>query len=107
MRLFTCRICLDMPPDDSICLEPCKHGFCRGCIKSYIDTKLDERKFPICALCARQARYLAILAILAVCNVVDIMLVKFTDLGLQRLQLILLVRLVSLSSSLVFGMSLK
>ncbi|KIM86099.1 hypothetical protein PILCRDRAFT_86735 [Piloderma croceum F 1598] len=52
MRLFACRICLDMPPDDSICLEPCRHDFCRECIKGHIDTKLDERTFPVlCPVC--------------------------------------------------------
>jgi len=52
MCLFVCRICLDMPPDDSICLEPCKHGFYKGCIKGHIDSKLDEQKFPIvCPVC--------------------------------------------------------
>jgi hypothetical protein len=52
VRLFGCRICLDMPSIDSICLEPCKHGFCRECIKAHIDTSLDGRKFPIaCPVC--------------------------------------------------------
>lgn len=52
-RLFTCGICLEEMPDDSIaCPDPCRHTFCRECLREYVTTRLNERRFPIqCPTC--------------------------------------------------------
>jgi len=47
-----------MPPDHSISMEPCKHAFCRECIKGHIDANLDGRKYPImCPVCVTSSLY--------------------------------------------------
>lgn len=53
-RLFTCGICLEEMPDDSIASpDPCGHTFCRDCLREYVTTRLNERRFPIlCPTCA-------------------------------------------------------
>ncbi|KAH7920857.1 hypothetical protein BV22DRAFT_1097439 [Leucogyrophana mollusca] len=52
--LFQCGICFDeLPEDDVMRLELCRHPFCRGCMRGYISSKLDEHRFPIlCPTCA-------------------------------------------------------
>ena len=52
-RLFACGICLEEMPDDSIVrLDPCGHTFCRDCLREYVATCLNERRFPIlCPTC--------------------------------------------------------
>jgi hypothetical protein len=33
-------------------LDPCRHKFCRNCIKNHIGSQLSERHFPIlCPVC--------------------------------------------------------
>jgi chromosome segregation ATPase len=51
--LFECGICMDKKPvDDVTPLDPCRHQFCRDCVKNYISAKLDDRNFPIvCPVC--------------------------------------------------------
>ena len=53
---FDCSICMDrLPIDDVAQLDGCDHSFCRSCIRQYISTKLDERKFPIpCPCCTTE-----------------------------------------------------
>ncbi|KAL5531088.1 hypothetical protein ACEPAG_3964 [Sanghuangporus baumii] len=54
---FDCSICMDeLPIDDVARLDGCEHSFCRTCIRQYISTKLDERKFPIPCPCCTTAK---------------------------------------------------
>jgi hypothetical protein len=40
------------PEDDVTFLDPCRHNFCRNCIKNHIGSQLSERRFPIlCPVC--------------------------------------------------------
>ena len=50
---FQCGVCLDAQPEDyDARLDPCGHHFCRDCIRSYIESKLDENLYPIlCPIC--------------------------------------------------------
>ena len=52
-RLFTCGICLEEMPEDSIARpDPCGHTFCRECLREHITTLLSEHRFPIlCPTC--------------------------------------------------------
>ncbi|KAF9229859.1 hypothetical protein BU15DRAFT_19191, partial [Melanogaster broomeanus] len=52
-RQFHCGICLDdIPEDDAVHVEPCGHDLCRGCARSHVCAKIDERRFPVlCPLC--------------------------------------------------------
>ncbi|KAH9016423.1 hypothetical protein EDB83DRAFT_232584 [Lactarius deliciosus] len=40
-------------PEDSVArLDPCEHAFCRECMRGYVSTRLEERRFPIlCPTC--------------------------------------------------------
>lgn len=51
---FDCGICFDqLPLDDAARLQGCQHIFCRECIRGYITSKLNEKKYPIpCPMCA-------------------------------------------------------
>lgn len=50
---FECGICLDEHPEDSVARIPqCQHSFCRDCLRGYIQSKLEEHRFPIfCPMC--------------------------------------------------------
>ncbi|KAF9234662.1 hypothetical protein BU15DRAFT_52355, partial [Melanogaster broomeanus] len=52
-RQFHCGICLDdIPEDDVVHVESCGHDLCRGCTRSHVCAKIDERRFPVlCPLC--------------------------------------------------------
>jgi hypothetical protein len=52
-RLFVCGICLEEMPDDSIARpDPCRHTFCRECLRGYVTARLYEHRFPIlCPTC--------------------------------------------------------
>ena len=52
-HLFQCGVCMDEQPVDYVTfLDPCRHKFCRNCIKNHIDSQLSERRFPIlCPVC--------------------------------------------------------
>ena len=51
-----CGICMENHHGDQIIpLDPCRHEFCRDCIKSHVDVKLAERRFPIlCPICTAE-----------------------------------------------------
>ncbi|EJD00190.1 uncharacterized protein FOMMEDRAFT_159840 [Fomitiporia mediterranea MF3/22] len=55
-QMFDCRICMDqLPIDDVARLNDCEHLFCRSCIRQYISSKLEDRKFPIhCPCCSAE-----------------------------------------------------
>ncbi|KAF8639063.1 hypothetical protein AX16_010369 [Volvariella volvacea WC 439] len=52
-RTFDCGICLEaMPIGVSVGVEGCDHELCEECMKEYVTTKIQERKYPItCPLC--------------------------------------------------------
>lgn len=52
-RRFECGVCMDVQPEDHITfLDPCRHTFCRNCIKNHIGSQLSEHRFPIlCPVC--------------------------------------------------------
>ncbi len=52
-QLFVCGICLEGMPYDSIaCPDPCRHTFCRECLRGHVTSRLDEHRFPIlCPTC--------------------------------------------------------
>ncbi|THH11647.1 hypothetical protein EW145_g510 [Phellinidium pouzarii] len=55
---FDCSICMDKLPLDCVArVDNCQHMFCRECMRQYISSKLDERKFPIsCPCCTAHNR---------------------------------------------------
>ncbi|KAF8639077.1 hypothetical protein AX16_010383 [Volvariella volvacea WC 439] len=52
-RTFDCGICLEaMPIGVAVGVEGCDHELCEECMKEYVTTKIQERKYPItCPLC--------------------------------------------------------
>lgn len=52
--MISCQICLDEEPlDESVVIQSCGHSFGRECMRSYILSRLDERRFPIpCPCCS-------------------------------------------------------
>ena len=53
-KTFDCRICMDeLPIDDIVRMETCEHTFCRACIRQYVTSKLNDRKYPMpCPCCS-------------------------------------------------------
>jgi hypothetical protein len=53
-EVIACQICLDEEPlDESVVVQSCGHSFGRECMRSYILSRLDERRFPIpCPCCS-------------------------------------------------------
>ncbi|CAL1701269.1 unnamed protein product [Somion occarium] len=51
--VFKCGICLEEESEYMIArIEPCGHAFCRDCVRSYLQSKLGEHRFPIlCPSC--------------------------------------------------------
>jgi hypothetical protein len=52
-RVFECGICMEEMPEDSVARpDPCKHSFCRECMRGYVSARLEEHRFPIlCPTC--------------------------------------------------------
>jgi hypothetical protein len=52
-RMFDCGVCLDTLPEDSIaCIDPCGHSFCRECVRGFIVSQIESRRFPVlCPTC--------------------------------------------------------
>ncbi|KAI0796933.1 hypothetical protein C8Q75DRAFT_802600 [Abortiporus biennis] len=53
---FNCGICLEEHTEYMIArIQPCKHSFCRDCIRSHIRAKIGEHRFPIlCPICSTE-----------------------------------------------------
>lgn len=53
---FTCGVCFDMyAVGDGADVEECDHMFCIECLEGYIETKVQERRFPIlCPSCVAE-----------------------------------------------------
>lgn len=52
--VFSCGICKEDISNHMLARpDPCHHEFCRDCIRGYIQSKIEEHRFPIiCPLCA-------------------------------------------------------
>ena len=47
-EVFECGICFEtLPIDDIARIDGCRHQFCRDCLRSYVSSKIEDRKFPI------------------------------------------------------------
>ena len=53
-EVIACQICLDEELlDESVVIQSCGHSFGRECMRSYILSRLDEKRFPIpCPCCS-------------------------------------------------------
>jgi hypothetical protein len=50
-RVFGCGVCLDTLPEESIAsIDPCGHSFCRECIREFIMSQIESRRFPVLCL---------------------------------------------------------
>ncbi|KAG8718608.1 hypothetical protein FRC09_012398 [Ceratobasidium sp. 395] len=52
-RKFDCNICMDSFTDEAIALvDGCDHSSCRECMRGHVQSKIDERRYPIpCPFC--------------------------------------------------------
>ena len=52
--VFECGICMEEMPEDSVARpDPCRHAFCRECMRGYVSARLEEHRFPIlCPTCS-------------------------------------------------------
>ncbi|PVF94069.1 hypothetical protein CPB86DRAFT_766500 [Serendipita vermifera] len=52
--VILCQICLEEEPlDESVIIQTCGHAFGRECMRTYILSRLDEKRFPIpCPCCS-------------------------------------------------------
>jgi len=52
-NVFDCGVCMDTLPEDSIArIEPCGHSFCRECVREFVATQIQSRRFPVlCPTC--------------------------------------------------------
>jgi hypothetical protein len=52
-RVFDCGVCLDTLQEESIArIDPCGHSFCRECIRGFIVSQIESRRFPVlCPTC--------------------------------------------------------
>lgn len=50
---FECSVCFEKFSEEFVAkVSRCDHQFCRDCIRRYVETELEERKYPIfCPLC--------------------------------------------------------
>ena len=55
-RVFDCGVCLDTLPEESIArIDPCGHSFCRECIRGFIVSQIESRRFPVlCPSCTAE-----------------------------------------------------
>ncbi|KAJ7038022.1 hypothetical protein C8F04DRAFT_389044 [Mycena alexandri] len=53
-----CAICM-MDYEETVMIAPCGHSFCRECITSHVQSKLEVRRYPItCPTCVTSAEHL-------------------------------------------------
>ena len=52
-RVFDCGVCMDTLPEDSMArIEPCGHPFCRECVRGFIVSQIESRRYPVlCPTC--------------------------------------------------------
>jgi hypothetical protein len=48
-----CPICFEDLKGEKVCLTPCKHVFCRGCLERWFDKNLGDIFFP-CPVCRKE-----------------------------------------------------
>ena len=51
--VFDCGMCMGTLPEESIArIEPCGHSFCRECVREFIVSQIESRRFPVsCPTC--------------------------------------------------------
>ncbi|KAJ7452820.1 hypothetical protein FB451DRAFT_1520804 [Mycena latifolia] len=56
-----CAVCMETYRDTSlICVDPCGHSFCRDCMASHAQSKIEARRYPItCPTCPTSAQHSA------------------------------------------------
>ncbi|KAH8830108.1 hypothetical protein DL96DRAFT_1591642 [Flagelloscypha sp. PMI_526] len=56
--IFRCNLCLDDHPQDDIAkIDTCAHSTCRECLTGYINSKIDDRVYPIeCPICTADSK---------------------------------------------------
>ena len=52
-QLLECPICFEIPHEDAVAkINACQHKICRKCMKGFVISKLEERRYPIvCPIC--------------------------------------------------------
>lgn len=52
-RQYHCGVCLDdVPEDDIVRIDACRHELCRDCARGHVCTKIEEHRFPVlCPVC--------------------------------------------------------
>ncbi|KAI9457542.1 hypothetical protein HD554DRAFT_2029994 [Boletus coccyginus] len=52
-RQYHCGVCLDdVPEDDVVRIDACRHELCRDCARGHVCTKIEEHRFPVlCPVC--------------------------------------------------------
>jgi len=55
-RVFDCGVCMDTLPQESIArFEPCGHPFCRDCVRGFVASQIESRRFPVlCPTCTAE-----------------------------------------------------
>lgn len=55
-RVFDCGVCMDTLPEDTIArIEPCGHAYCRECIRGFVVSQIESRRFPVlCPTCTAE-----------------------------------------------------
>jgi hypothetical protein len=47
-RVFDCGVCMDTLPEEFVArFDPCDHAFCRDCIRGFISSQIESRRFPV------------------------------------------------------------
>jgi hypothetical protein len=54
--VFDCGVCMDTLPEESIArIEPCGHPFCRDCVRGFVSSQIESRRFPVlCPTCTAE-----------------------------------------------------
>ncbi|KAI0302832.1 hypothetical protein B0F90DRAFT_1712460, partial [Multifurca ochricompacta] len=57
-RVFDCGVCMDTLPEEYVArIEPCGHSFCRECVRGFIVSQIESRRFPVlCPSCTAEPR---------------------------------------------------
>ena len=57
-RVFDCGVCMDKLPEESIArIDPCRHSFCRVCVRSLVVSQIESRRFQVlCPTCTEDRR---------------------------------------------------
>jgi len=55
-QVFDCGVCMDALPEEFIArVDPCGHPFCRDCVRGFIASQIESRRFPVlCPTCTAE-----------------------------------------------------